>query len=325
MPNIGFNAHESMSKIRYELSGTRKNKSSVQHTDPFLLRALNWAYEKITEEADIAEKQGPAINMTAGDHNYPFPADLQGYKVIRIEVDPSTSTGKRKKLTRRTKQYMQDHYNLRNTNASQRATPQDWSEDPENARQFIIRPVPKETISGAIHVHYAYRPSPLRRTWRPDKASTVITASVAFGTDAVTLSAAADTAQFLVGDQFGVIPSVNFDQTAISDENPVVWYPVESIATTAVVLTEDFAEVTNAAQNFITSQVPDIESDFPGKLGWAAVWLAAAELIERDDEKRAGTLRNKAMAEIAKFQDDDDYVEVAGNRAAVHTNMFERS
>ena len=330
MPTLGYNAHTYLTMLRHELERSgNKAGSSFHNTDPFLLRALNVAFEEIQDRLDLGDKEATVTGApTSGTESYDFPTDLMSYKIknIRVAASGGFSSGFRD-LTQRSKAYMRKVYNLEDTGSNQQGTPVDWSVDPSDSRNFILRPIPNYTVASGVVIDYIFRPDPFGAVaiWRPGTLTPAITAAVTNGSTAVTLSAAHDTAFIAAGDAFGVIPTVNRDQGPITDESPIEWYEVLTAVTTAIVLTENYVGETIASgANVIFAKVHDLEVDFPGKLRWAPVWMAAADIMEVDQPQASQALRQKAERMLQVFNKDEDEIVTAGPRPSVFTNMFRR-
>lgn len=329
MPTLGYNAHRYLTQLRHELErGGNKAGSSFHYTDPWLLNMLNVQFEAIQDRMDFSPKEATVAGPTAGTESYPFPTDLFSYKVqdIRVAASGGFANGS-VLLTQRNRDFMRETYNLEDAGTSQQGTPADWSVDPGNKRNFSLRPIPSYTVSSGIRIDYIFRPSPFGGTavWRPGKLATAITAAVTNGSATVTLNAAHDTSFVAAGDAFGVIPTKNRDEAAIADESPIEWYEVLTAVTTAITLTETYTGETIASgANVIFAKVHDLEADLPGKLGWAPVWLAAADILDADQPQTAQTLRQKAERKLEFLNRDIDEIKTRGPRAAIHTNMLLR-
>jgi hypothetical protein len=327
MPSHGYNLSVYLEELRALTTGIRSARSSVLNTDLHLTRALNVAHLDLLAEIGITETTTDQA-LTSGQSDYDLPANILGSRVKAIQIDNSTGNG-RIRLTGRTRDAFRKIYNLSDTTATAQGVPLDWAIHETNRRQISIRPIPNYSVaSTGIHITHEFVPTPMSRVWRPDKLTPAITADPLDGTlSQIDLSDDPDTLRVAVGDEFGIIPSTGFDEVAVQNQLPLLWFEILTIGTDPdlFTLTEDFqGDSVASGQSFMTAQVPDIERLFPGIAQRTLVDLAASKMLRPTNRRMANDLLSLVNTVLEELFEDGSHFEGRGRRAQAHTNLFTR-
>jgi hypothetical protein len=296
----GYNLATYKDRLLYLVEGHIGLDSSPAHPDPLLFQKMMEAERELLRLAGrrVAETATGEINVVSGTALY----DLPGPRLR--EVYYKQPTGLWKRLVRRDLKALQDLFGFAGTDVPDSpGEPAYWSVD-DVARKILLLPVPDVSQSLGLSLTYDAGPTPLERLLNDSG----VTASTGAESARVTLSASI-AGRYAVGDEFGIVATLQTDGTAIPNPlSPHVWYAItdkEEVAATqnaAAYTTLTVAHTFTAAASglrFVVAQVPDVEHDMPGEWGMAIPDYAAGllfDLMGPDDSATAIAAKWKAQA-----------------------------
>jgi hypothetical protein len=74
-----------------------------------------------------------------------------------------------------------------------------------------------------------------------------------------------------------------------------MWNTIESMVTTTVTLTEAFRGRTNSSANYVTAQISELESAWPGLIRFLPAHFAAAEHLRSEQPELANLIETRAL------------------------------
>jgi hypothetical protein len=231
----GFNAMTYLAEFRARaLPGRAQLSASPALTDHEILNYINRALVRIGNEWPVSLIRERRLNAFAGTALYLLPPNRLSTNIANVSV--RKSDGRTLSLRRITHDEMRDLFDLDDTSKDS-GDPAYWTISRKMLEAGVvtdsltagaiphlaleIRPVPRETVNNGIIVEYARMPSALSRVYNNSN----VTINVTFNDNTAIIEAGNEPVHFLPGDEVGIVPTLNFDGSAATNQVPVVWYP----------------------------------------------------------------------------------------------------
>lgn len=288
--------------------GAYDSAASVNAPDPLLFELLNESQAFIQDKLQLVVVSDETVDLVASTAVYDIPLGVLGTKITQI--DWLNASSEWQSLVQVPYSAIQDGTDVSN------GTPTQWAVVAHSTRQIALFPTPDTTTSNALRIAYIGQATPLTRVYQP--SSSTFTAAVTNASTAVTFSGQVVATNIVAGDEFGVVPADN--------QLPFQWYTVSSFTeaspSTMVLKGDGYAQITAGTATFVTAQVSDLETNFPGKLREAMILLAASKWYLGSNLAQSQEFEARAMGIIATFSRDDNFVLLPGDRPTLDTSFL---
>jgi hypothetical protein len=274
---------------RHLISRTRGmfTKSTDFLTTEQIDELISEAYVEIVRQTQCLTSSDSQTTSTSNPR-YAAPADILDQLVTRLAV--KIRDNEFAYPDRRTWDFMRELYGDFSIPAGAQG-PRDWSFAGDNQEQLIVMYPPESAVADGLIVDYVQNPGELTGVY--DQSA--ITVAFTNGSPAITFSAS------IAGN---VLADMAIGRKSAAAALPTKFYRLLSIdgATTAT-LTENFAEVTDAAALFVASPVSPLEYKRPGLVRYAPIEYARARIIELDEGSEAAMSAFEAFErELARIK-----------------------
>lgn len=253
----GLNAYTLTLALKYAMAGDSQGASSGgRWNEAALLNELNLAQPRLAELIPDAEWVH-TDSIVSGTGEYDLPSNLLSVRVnddIQARVGDSFLPVQLVSWSRLMELFPEAGDTIPGGTPTHAAVQ-------SGTRQLVLRPVPSVSVASGLRYTYAITPTPLTRIYRPGITATLN------GTTAVTFASAVDTSRIRAGDAFGLLSTTDSTGAALdnADQYVVAWYPLASVAGNGLSAVLSSAALESRAAAFVSAQVPDWETLFPGK------------------------------------------------------------
>lgn len=307
--------NQQVSQFQGKLSNPTSGPSSL------IMSYLHESFRAIQAKTGIQVGRTATGSLVSGTSAYDIPAKVLGRQIDTVQVATSTSVSYSagydglRTLRRKTMEWMRTSLELNNPTTGD---PVYWAISDSDQRQIVIYPPPNYSTS-AGGIVFAYRPqvTRLRRAYQSSVDS--ITASCTQAGVTITISSAtpttAGTKRIYAGDEIGIVTTSEPDGGTDSNITPSQWYPIDSVSGTTITLDSAFPydDITASSLNFVTAQVSELETAFPGGLGWLPVYGALAfHYGARGEQDLAKTFGGMFDSGLDNLTVEERGVEIAG-------------